>query len=65
MISGTTAATVAKQLEHGMEVVEGVVEKTLQRVLTVDEMKFGFMTERGTTDAVLILRWMQEEYHAK
>ena len=28
-------------------------------------MQFGFMPERGTIDAVFILRRMQEEYHAK
>ena len=28
-------------------------------------MQFGFMPERGTIDAVLILRRLQEEYHAK
>ena len=33
--------------------------------MTVDEMQFGFMPERGTIDAVFILRRMQEEYHAK
>ena len=27
--------------------------------------KFGFMPERGTINAVFILRRMQEEYHAK
>ena len=26
-------------------------------------MQFGFMPERGTIDAVFILRRMQEEYH--
>ena len=29
------------------------------------EVQFGFMSERGTIDAVLILRRLQEEYHAK
>ena len=31
----------------------------------VDEMQFGSMPERGTIDAVFILRRMQEEYHDK
>ena len=33
--------------------------------MSVDEMQFGFMPERGTIDAVFILRMLQEEYHAK
>ena len=32
-----------KLLEHGMKVVERVMEKRLCRVLTVDEMRFGSM----------------------
>ena len=28
-------------------------------------MQFGSMSERGTIDAVFILRRLQEEYHAK
>ena len=35
------------------------------RIVTVDKIKFGFMPERGTIDAVFILRRLQEEYHAK
>ena len=33
-------------LEHGMKVVKRVSEKRLCRIVTVDEMKFGFMPER-------------------
>ena len=33
--------------------------------MSVNEMQFGSMPERGTIDAVFILRKMQEEYHAK
>ena len=33
--------------------------------MSVNEMQFGFMPERGKIDAVFILRRMQEEYHAK
>ena len=42
-----------------------MLEKTLCRIVTVNEMQFGFMPERGTIDAVFILRRMQEAYHAK
>ena len=41
-----------------MKVVEIVVEKRLRRIVSVDEMQFGFMPERGTIDAVFILRRM-------
>ena len=33
--------------------------------MSVDEMQFGFVPERGTIDAVFIVRRMQEEYHVK
>ena len=33
--------------------------------MTVHELQFGFLPERGTIDAVYILRRLQEEYHAK
>ena len=39
--------------------------KRLCRIVTVDEMQFGFMPERGTIDAVFILSRLQEEHHAK
>ena len=48
-------------LEHGMK----VLEKRLCRIVSVDEIHVGFMPERGTIDALFILGWMQEEYHAK
>ena len=48
-----------------MKVVERVLVKRLCRIMSVDEMKFGFMPERGTIDAVFILRRMQEEYQVK
>ena len=54
-----------KLLEHGMKVVERLLEKMLHGIATVDEMQVGFMSESGTIDAVFILRNMQEEYHAK
>ena len=52
-------------LEHGMKVVEKVLEKSLHRIVNVDEMQVRFMPERGTIDAVFMLRRLQKEYHAK
>ena len=37
--------------------------KRLCRLVTVNEMQFDFMSEGGTTDAVFILRKLQEEYY--
>ena len=48
-----------------MKVVDKVLEKRLHRIVTADEMQFCFMPQRGTIDAVFILRRLQEEYHAK
>ena len=50
---------------HGMKVVERVLEKRLCSMVSVDEMQFGFLPERGAIDPVFILRKMQEQYHAK
>ena len=42
-----------------------VLEKRLRGIVSVDEMQFGFMPERGTNGAVFILVRLQEEYHDK
>ena len=52
-------------LEHGLKEVEMVLENRLHGMVTVDEMKFGFIPKRGTIDAVFISRRLQEGYHAK
>ena len=42
-----------------------MLEKRPHRIVSVDEIRFAFMPESGTIDAVFILRKMQEECHAK
>ena len=54
-----------KLLEHGMKVVERLLEKRLRRLVKVDQMQFGFMPSRSTVDAIFILRRMQESYLEK
>ena len=34
-------------------------------MVSVDEMQFGFMCDRGTIDAVFVLRSQQEEFHTE
>ena len=35
-----------------------MLEQRLHRIVTVDEMQLGFMSERGIIDAIFMLRWM-------
>ena len=58
MVISETAVAIELH-EHGMKVVKRVVEKMLNKIVTVDEMQFVFMSERGTIDVVLMLRTLQ------
>ena len=49
-----------KLLEHGMKVIERVLEKRLREIIKIDDMQFGFMPGKGTVDAIFITRRMQE-----
>jgi hypothetical protein len=54
-----------KLLEHGMKVVERVLEGRLRNAVTVNEMQCGFMPGRGTVDALFMTRMLQEKYGKK
>ena len=54
-----------KLLEHGMKIIERVLEKKIRALMVVDDMQFGFMPGRRMTDALFIVRRMQEEYMEK
>ena len=54
-----------KLLEHVMKVLERVVEMEIRSSITIDDMQFGFMPGRGTTDAIFIVRQLQEKFLAK
>ena len=53
-----------KLLEHAMKIVERVLEK-IRELVKVDDMQFGFMPGKGTTDTLFVLRRMQEEFQKK
>ena len=49
-----------KLLEHALKIVERVLVRILELV-NIDSMQFGFMLRRETTDALFVVRRMQEE----
>ena len=48
-------------LDHGMKVVERVMDKLIRESVNVHEMEFGFMPRRGTREVILIVRQLQEK----
>ena len=45
-----------------MKVLERVVECLIRQRVEIDEMQCGFMSGRGTTDAIFIVRQLQEKH---
>jgi len=54
-----------KLLEQPMKVLERVVERRLRNLVKIDKMQFGFRPGRGTTDAIVIVRQVQERFLEK
>ena len=53
-----------KLLEHAIKIVERGQERRIQELVNIDSMQFGFMPGT-TTDALLVVRRMQEGYRDK
>jgi len=54
-----------KLLEHAMKVVERIFEHRIRQQIEIDDMQFGFMKGKGTTDAIFMARQMQENFRVK
>jgi len=54
-----------KLWEHAMKVVKRIFEHRIRQQIEVDDMQFGFMKGKGTTDAIFIVRQMQENFRVK
>ena len=52
-------------LEHAMKVVERIFEYRIRQQIEIDDMQFGFMKGKGTTDAIFMARQMQENFRVK
>ena len=51
-----------KFADQVLKVVERVIEKIIRECVVIDDMQFGFMPGRGTTDAIFIVRQLQEKF---
>jgi len=49
-------------LEHAMKVVDMIFEHKIWQQIEIDDMQFGFMKGKGTTDAIFMARQMQENF---
>ena len=54
-----------KLLEQPMKVLERVLENRIRCQVSIDNMQFGFMPGKGTTDAIFIMRQVQEKHQTK
>ena len=54
-----------KLLDQVLKVIERVLEGVIRSQVDINEMQFGFMPGRGTTDAIFILRQMHEKFLGK
>jgi len=54
-----------KLLEHVLKVLERVFEARIRKMVKIDEMQFGFSPGKGTTDAIFIVRQVQEKFLGK
>ena len=48
-----------------MKVLERVIERRVRNIVKIDSMQFGFMAGKSTTDAIFIVRQLQEKYLAR
>ena len=55
----------SKLKEHILKVKEQIIEDLIRNIVKIDNMQFGFMSGRGTTDAIFIVRQIQEVYIRK
>ena len=54
-----------KLLEHGMKSIERVLKKKIRGLVEAHDMQFSFMPKRGTTDALFVVKRMQEKYRRR
>ena len=51
-----------KLTEQAMKILERIVDGLIRQVVSIDDSQFGFVPGRGTTDAIFVVRQLQEKY---
>ena len=54
-----------KLLDHVLKMLERVLEARLRKTVKTDDMQFGFSQGKGATDAIFIVRQVQEKLLGK
>jgi hypothetical protein len=54
-----------KLLEHGLKIFERIMDSRIRSTVYIDKSQFGFMPGRGTTDAIFVVRQVQEKFLGK
>ena len=54
-----------KLVDQVMKVIERVIDRLLRERIDIDEMQFGFVPGRGTTDAIFLFRQLRKKYLGK
>ena len=50
-----------KLTEHGLKVLERILDERLREIVKIGKQQYGFMKGRGTLDAIFIVRQLQEK----
>ena len=53
-----------KLTEQVMKILERIVDGFIRQLVEIDDSQFGFVPGRGTTDAIFVVRQLQEKYLA-
>ena len=51
-----------KLVGHAIKIFKGVLVRKNRESVNFDAMQFGFISGRGTTDALFVVRRLQQEY---
>ena len=53
-----------KLTKQVMKILERIVNSLIRQLVSIDNSQFGFVPGRGTTDAIFVVRQLQEKYLA-